>query len=76
MKKAERYAENQTGIPIQIFQTDLKNFKDNLLTKNDHVLGSATETGFPVFNNKSFYEEIYNGWRKINAINPKQKRPG
>jgi hypothetical protein len=31
--------------------------------KKDKVVLAAVETGFPVFNNKYYYEVIY-GWRK------------
>ena len=60
-KKAKQYAENQTNITIQIFPTTLEEFKNNLIKKTDYVMASAIESGFPVFNNKYYYEETNNG---------------
>jgi len=56
---ARKFAEAQTGIKIQIFQIVLDKFKDELKMKKDKVVQSAVETGFPVFNNKYYYEVIY-----------------
>lgn len=58
---AEKYAETQTGIKLQIFKTTEENFKEELKIKKDNVIMSALNTGFPVFNAKYFYEVIYNG---------------
>jgi len=59
-KKAKKYAESQTGIRIQIFQINLKKFIEELKIKKDNVIQSAIKTGFPVFNNKYYYEVVYN----------------
>jgi len=54
--KTKKYVESQTGIKIQLFQITEKQFKDELVLKKDKVVQSALETGFPVFNEKFFYE--------------------
>lgn len=60
-EKAEKYAEVQTGIKLQVFKITEENFKDELRIKKDNVIMSAINTGFPVFNAKYFYEVLYNG---------------
>lgn len=59
-EKAEKYAETQTGIRIQVFDMTEKQFKNELKTKNDMVIQAGLETGFPVFNAKYYYEVMYN----------------
>jgi len=59
--KAEKYAEAQTGIKLQIFRINEENFKEELRIKKDNVIMSALQTGFPVFNAKYFYEVMFNG---------------
>ena len=59
-RNANKYAEAQTGIKLQIFRINEKQFRRNLLEKKDKVVLSAIETGFPIFNNKYFCEVIYN----------------
>lgn len=60
-ENAEKYAETQTGIKLQVFKITEENFKDELRIKKDNVVMSALNTGFPVFNAKYFYEVLYNG---------------
>lgn len=59
-KKAEEYAEAQTGIKIQVFSLTEKRFRKELKMKEDPVIQSALKTGFPVFNAKYYYGAINN----------------
>ncbi len=56
---AEKLVEAQTGVHLQAFRISEKDFLNELVTKKDKVLQSALNTGFPVFNQKYFYEVIY-----------------
>ena len=58
--EAVSYADSQTGIRMQAFKIKEDKFKEELLLKKDKVVQSALETGFPVFNEKYFYEVRYN----------------
>ncbi|MBS3123330.1 nucleotidyltransferase domain-containing protein [Candidatus Woesearchaeota archaeon] len=58
-KEAKSHAQALTGIKIQTFQITEENFYKELKIKEDRVIQSALNTGFPVFNNKYFYELIY-----------------
>jgi predicted nucleotidyltransferase len=60
IKKAKSHAEALTSINMQIFQIKEDNFYKELKMKEDNVIQSGINTGFPVFNNKYFYELIYN----------------
>ncbi len=53
------YVEAQTGIKIKTIQITKKQFFEELSKKKDRVIQSALNTGFPVFNEKYFYEVIY-----------------
>ena len=53
---AKNFVEAQTSIRIQTFFISENKFKKELKTKTDKVLLSAVETGFPVFNQKYYYE--------------------
>lgn len=57
--KAEKIAEAQTGIHLQVFRMSEKDFLHEIAAKNDKVLQSALNTGFPVFNQKYYYEAVY-----------------
>ena len=57
--KAEKLVEAQTGVHLQVFRMGEKDFLNELITKRDKVLQSALNTGFPVFNQKYFYEVVY-----------------
>ncbi|MFW6220776.1 MAG: helix-turn-helix domain-containing protein [Nanoarchaeota archaeon] len=59
IKKAKSHAEALTSIKMQIFQIKEDNFYKELKMKEDNVIQSGINTGFPVFNNKYFYELIY-----------------
>jgi len=59
-KKAKEHAEAISGIKIQIFNITEKQFYTELKSKKDKVVQAAISTGFPVFNNKFFYEMINN----------------
>ncbi|MBI2665778.1 nucleotidyltransferase domain-containing protein [Candidatus Woesearchaeota archaeon] len=59
--KAKSHAGSLTGLKIQSFQITEADFYKELKMKEDMVIQSALNTGFPVFNNKFFYELIYNG---------------
>ncbi|MBI3036058.1 nucleotidyltransferase domain-containing protein [Candidatus Woesearchaeota archaeon] len=58
--KAEKLVEAQTGVHIQVFRLSEKDFLNEIITKNDKVLQSAINSGFPAFNQKYFYEVIFN----------------
>ncbi len=57
--EAKKYVSALTTMRIQSFTLTEKIFKQELLTKQDKVIQSALETGFPIFNEKYFYEVIY-----------------
>lgn len=57
--KAEKLVEAQTGVHLQVFKLNEKDFINELLTKKNKVLQSALNSGFPVFNQKYFYEVVY-----------------
>ncbi len=59
--EAKKYVSALTNMRIQSFTLTEKRFKQELLTKQDKVVQSALETGFPIFNAKYFYEVIYHG---------------
>ena len=59
--KTEKIVEAQTGIHLQVFRMSEKSFLNELTIKKDKVLQSALNTGFPVFNQKYFYEAVYHG---------------
>ena len=59
-KDAKNHAESLTGMSIQTFQMTEENFYKELKMKEDMVLQSGINTGFPVFNNQYFYELMYN----------------
>ncbi len=59
-KKTISYVESQTGIRISVFQLTVKDFERELVGKKDKVVQSALNTGFPIFNEKYYYEEVYN----------------
>ncbi len=59
-KDAKKHAEALTGMSIQTFQITEADFYKELKMKEDMVIQSGINTGFSVFNNKYFYELIYN----------------
>lgn len=59
-KIAEKEADALTSIKISTFQMRYKEFLIELKLKEDMVIQSAINTGFPIINNISYYEELYN----------------
>lgn len=58
-KDTKKYVQALTNIRIQSFKITENNFAEELIRKQDKVVQSALETGFPCFNEKYFYEVIY-----------------
>ena len=58
--KARTYAEAQTGIKISEFQMTYKDFTREIKLKEDHVIQSGIEIGFPIYNNSLYYEVLNN----------------
>lgn len=58
--KAEAYADSQTGLKINVIQVTYDDFKKELKLKNDKVVASAVNTGYPVTNNIEYYRWILN----------------
>lgn len=56
---AEKHVSAQTGIRISCFQINYKDFLNEIKTKNDKVIASAVNTGYPITNHIKFYEEYY-----------------
>lgn len=56
---AIKSAEALCRIKIQTFQLTEKQFYREIIEKKEHVVQSALNTGFPVFNQKYYYEVIY-----------------
>lgn len=59
-EKAKKYADSQTGLRIQSFQIDYKSFLKELKLKEDRVIQSALNTGYPILNQMSFYGVVLN----------------
>ncbi len=55
---ARAFSEAQTGIRIQAFQLTEHDFGRELKERKDMVVLSALTTGFPVFNQRYFYEVL------------------
>jgi predicted nucleotidyltransferase len=58
-KRAKSYAEAQTGITISEFQMTYKKFIMEARLKEDNVIQSGIETGYPVYNCSAYYEVLY-----------------
>ncbi|HDP73812.1 MAG TPA: hypothetical protein ENN46_02540 [Candidatus Woesearchaeota archaeon] len=58
--QAKKSAEALTGQNLQVFRVSEARFYKELKLKQDYVVQSAIETGFPVFNKEYFYCLIYN----------------
>jgi len=56
--KAKEYSESQTGININDFQINVKNFEDELKLKKDKMLQSAMNSGYPIQNSELFYHLV------------------
>jgi len=61
LEKAKNEVNAITGIKINCFQISYKDFLDELKLKNDRVIQSALNTGYPIFNQMLFYKEYLNG---------------
>jgi predicted nucleotidyltransferase/predicted transcriptional regulator len=57
-QKAKDYSESQTGIQINSFQINLKDFELEIQLKRDKILQSAIKTGYPIENPELFYKKI------------------
>lgn len=58
-KDAEKEADALCAIKISTFQMILKDFKNEIKMKDDPVVQSALQTGFPLTNHISYYEMLY-----------------
>jgi len=59
-EKAKKYADAQTGLKIQSFQISYKDFLKELKLRQDKIIQSALNTGYPIFNQMLFYEVVLN----------------
>lgn len=55
VRDAQKYSNSQTGQKISDFQISYLNFKKELKMKEDKVVQSALETGYPITNHITFY---------------------
>ncbi|MCX6748053.1 MAG: nucleotidyltransferase domain-containing protein [Candidatus Pacearchaeota archaeon] len=59
---AKDYVDAQIGIKINCFQITYEEFKKEIKLKEDKVIQSALNTGYPIFNQMLFYEVYLNGY--------------
>lgn len=59
-KEAEEYADSQTAIRINCMQITLNDFEEEKKLKNDKVVQSAINTGYPITNHIEYYRKTYN----------------
>ena len=59
--KAKDYVDSQVGIKINCFQITYNEFLKEIKLKEDKVIQSALNTGYPIFNQMLFYEVYLNG---------------
>jgi len=59
-EKARDYVNAQTGLKLQVLNLTEEQFKKELKMKEDYVVQSALNVGFPVFNAKYYYEALEN----------------
>jgi len=59
-EEAEKQAEAQTAIRISPIQITYKDFLKELKMKQDHVIQSALNTGYPLTNHIMYYGMYYN----------------
>lgn len=59
--KTKEYVDAQVGIKINCFQITYDNFLKEIKLKEDKVIQSALNTGYPIFNQMLFYEVCLNG---------------
>jgi predicted nucleotidyltransferase len=60
-EKAKKHADALAGLKIQSFQISYKDFLKELKLKDDKVIQSALNTGYPILNQILFYEVVLNG---------------
>jgi predicted nucleotidyltransferase len=58
-QKAENHAQALTGIRVSIFQMTLQSFSKEIKLKEDPVIQSAIASGYPILNNRYYYEVLY-----------------
>lgn len=61
IEKSKDYVNSQTGLRINCFQITYENFLKEIKLKQDNVIQSSLNTGYPVFNQMLFYEVLING---------------
>ncbi len=61
IEKAKDYVDAQIGIKINCFQITYEEFKKEIKLKEDKVIQSALNTGYPIFNQLLFYKVYLNG---------------
>ena len=59
-EEAEKQAEAQTAVKISPVQITYSNFARELKLKEDYVIQSALNTGYPLTNHIMYYEAVYN----------------
>lgn len=59
--KAKDYVDAQIGIKINCFQITYNELLKEIKLKEDKVIQSALNTGYPIFNRMLFYEVYLNG---------------
>jgi len=59
--KAKEYVDAQVGIKVSCFQITYSAFLKEIKLKEDKVIQSALNTGYPIFNQMLFYEVYLNG---------------
>ena len=57
-RKAQKEADAQNAMKISTFQMTFKVFKKELKLKEDKVVQSALESGYPVLNHIHYYEVL------------------
>jgi len=58
---AKDYVDAQLGIKVNCFQITYEEFKKEIKLKEDKVIQSALNTGYPILNQILFYEAYLNG---------------
>ena len=59
-KKAEKEVDALTAMKISTFQITYKDFLIDLKMKNDKVVQSALQSGYPLINHIQYYRVLYN----------------
>ena len=59
--KSKEYVDAQVGLKINCFQITYNEFLKEMKLKEDKVIQSALNTGYPIFNQMLFYEVYLNG---------------